>query len=300
MLAGASVRLAGRPTPAGLRVALPLFAASSGLFFLTLYWLLPTLLKAGASWFLAFNLVLVAPMGALLVASLVGCRLEGGPLTWAAMCSRVRLGRPDRCTWLWTASLSVFMLGGPWSSAVAYILAIAGVASEAQRPTSRYLARWAVGLGLFWAISWSLSHAGPWLQLVPLHREPDYLKDFLSRFGPVEFMGIPLTGRWWIPLYYSAVLVLCNVGGEELWWRGYLLPRQELAHGRIAWLIHGLLWAGFHLFFQWTLWDLVRMLPTCCALSFVAQHRRSTWPGIIAHVFGNSALLMQIVRGVLA
>jgi len=28
---------------------------------------------------------------------------------------------------------------------------------------------------------------------------------------------------------------------RELWWRGYILPRQELAFGRWTWIIHGLL-----------------------------------------------------------
>lgn len=111
-------------------------------------------------------------------------------------------------------------------------------------------------------------------------------------------MGIPLHGRWWIGLYYLMVLLVANVGGEELWWRGYLLPRQELAHGRYAWLVHGVFWASFHLFFQWTVADLTHMLPTCCALAFVAQNRKNTWPGIIAHAVGNSALLLQIFRGV--
>jgi hypothetical protein len=56
--------------------------------------------------------------------------------------------------------------------------------------------------------------------------------------------------------------------------------------------------ALFHLFFQWTLQDLTHMLPACCALAFVAQHRKNTWPGIIAHTFGNSPLLLQIFRGI--
>jgi hypothetical protein len=54
----------------------------------------------------------------------------------------------------------------------------------------------------------------------------------------------------------------------------------------------------FTCFFQWTLQDLKHMLPTCCALAFVAQHRKNTWPGIIAHTFGNNALLLQIFRGI--
>jgi membrane protease YdiL (CAAX protease family) len=47
--------------------------------------------------------------------------------------------------------------------------------------------------------------------------------------------------------------------GEELWWRGYVLPRQELAFGRATWVIHGILWSVIHLFMQPTLWDTVRM-----------------------------------------
>jgi membrane protease YdiL (CAAX protease family) len=158
--------------------------------------------------------------------------------------------------------------------------------------------KWARDLALFLGLSWTLWQAGPWLSTVRLHPRPEYLREFLSRFGPSDFMGIPLPGRWWVAAYYAAFL-LGNVMGEELWWRGYLLPRQELAHGRAAWLVHGVLWAAFHLFFQWTLWDLVRMLPTCCALAFVAQHRRNTWPGVFGHALGNSALLLQIVRGIL-
>jgi membrane protease YdiL (CAAX protease family) len=105
-------------------------------------------------------------------------------------------------------------------------------------------------------------------------------------------------GRWWIGIYYFLVLLVANVGGEEFWWRGYLLPRQKLSHGAAAWLVHGSLWALFHLFFQWTLQDLTHMLPTCCALAFVAQHRKNTRTGIIAHTFGSSALLLQIFRGI--
>ena len=51
------------------------------------------------------------------------------------------------------------------------------------------------------------------------------LREFLSQFGSTSFMGIPLKGQWWIPFYYLMVLLAGNIAGEELWWRGYLLPR---------------------------------------------------------------------------
>jgi membrane protease YdiL (CAAX protease family) len=62
---------------------------------------------------------------------------------------------------------------------------------------------------------------------------------------PTEFLGIALRGNWGMALVYLAILVL-NIVGEEFWWRGYVLPRQELAHGRWAWLVHGILWTLFH------------------------------------------------------
>lgn len=60
-------------------------------------------------------------------------------------------------------------------------------------------------------------------------------------------MGIAIAGHWWILTYYIFILLCFNIAGEELWWRGYILPRQEAASGKIASLMHGLLWAAFHL-----------------------------------------------------
>ncbi|MDQ2833465.1 MAG: CPBP family intramembrane metalloprotease [Acidobacteriota bacterium] len=288
---------AARPIPpARLPVAVAFFAASSLLFFFMLYRVLPALLHSEIAWFAAFNIVLVLPMVLLLVAALFAYRLEGRPFLWPALCDRFRLRQMSGTTWLWTAALAVFMYGGRFALPVTVSFAVIAIALE-RRQTGAKL--WMVGgLGVFIVLSWALWHPGPWLAQVPLHREPPYIRDLLNRFGPENFMDIPLRGHWWIAIYYTAVLLLANIGGEELWWRGYLLPRQEKAQGSIAWLVHGVLWASFHLFFQWTLWDLVRMIPTCCALSFVAQYQKNTWPGIIAHTFGNGALWIQIVRGI--
>jgi len=91
---------------------------------------------------------------------------------------------------------------------------------------------------------------------------------------------------------------LTNIGGEELQWRGYVLPRQELAFGRSAWVIHGICWSVFHLFMQPTLWDTIRMAITGLALSFVAQRTKSTWPGIVGHSFGNLSFFLSLISGV--
>ncbi len=80
-----------------------------------------------------------------------------------------------------------------------------------------------------------------------------------------------------------AILVL-NVAGEELWWRGYIQPRQELAFGKLTWLIHGTLWACFHMF-KW--WAVPFMLITCQVIPFVAQRTKNSWPGTISHFVVN-------------
>jgi Type II CAAX prenyl endopeptidase Rce1-like len=38
---------------------------------------------------------------------------------------------------------------------------------------------------------------------------------------------------------------LLNILGEEFLWRGVVLPRQEVAFGRRAWVVNGILWLLF-------------------------------------------------------
>jgi membrane protease YdiL (CAAX protease family) len=84
--------------------------------------------------------------------------------------------------------------------------------------------------------------------------------------------------------WMNIIVLFFNIVGEELWWRGYILPRQELTHGKITWFIHGILWACFHMF-KW--WAVPFMLVTCLIIPFAAQKTRNTWPGMINHIIIN-------------
>ena len=93
----------------------------------------------------------------------------------------------------------------------------------------------------------------------------------------------------WIPLFVS------NILGEELCWRGYLLPRQEAGFGRIAWLPNGILWCLFHWSFGWPI--MVTLLPITLLLPWIAQQRRNTWVGIVIHGVFNAAGFIAVVSG---
>ena len=87
-------------------------------------------------------------------------------------------------------------------------------------------------------------------------------------------------------VWMHVVVLFFNIVGEELWWRGYIQPRQELTHGKLAWLVNGTLWACFNMF-KW--WAVPFMLVTCQIIPFIAQRTKNTWPGMVNHLIINGA-----------
>lgn len=141
--------------PAPLSSSIPIFAGSSLLFFFSLYVGLPFLLRKGVSWFSIYNFVLALPMFVLLAVALLAYKLESRTLTWAGAQDRFRLQRMDLCTWLWAASLSVFMYGGPIAIFISFGLAVIPLIME-KRTDYRGIWTGAGVLALFFFLSWSL------------------------------------------------------------------------------------------------------------------------------------------------
>jgi membrane protease YdiL (CAAX protease family) len=99
---------------------------------------------------------------------------------------------------------------------------------------------------------------------------------------------IPLTN---IP--YLLILLIPNIVSEELWWRGYILPRQEVQHGRFAWIVNGLLWSLFHLV-KW--WAIPFQMLKHWMLPFVVQRTENTTPAILIHFVSNGlGVLLSIL-----
>jgi uncharacterized protein len=89
-----------------------------------------------------------------------------------------------------------------------------------------------------------------------------------------------IEGAWgWFALI--VVLALFNtVLGEELLFRGLLLPRMNRAFGRGDWLANGVLFAAYHLH---TPWVFLSPLADAFVLAYPTKYYRSAWIGIIVH-----------------
>jgi membrane protease YdiL (CAAX protease family) len=279
--------------PAGWLATTLLFGVPALIFALLFHRLGPDLWRHGTSWWRIFHVLLVLPLALMLIASLLGAAIDLRFVSWKALRQRLRLSVPGGVAWLWAAALSAFMYGGNWADLIAVAVSFFALWKEKTDKKWMYVA---ISIAVF--VKRNAVLLQPSLQSVRFFNPSSFYREFFSHFGPHDFMGLSLQGAWWIPVYYAFVMLVCNIGGEELWWRGYVLPRQELAFGRSAWVVHGIFWSVFHLFMQPTLWDTARMAITGVALSFVAQRTKSTWPGIVGHGFGNLPFFLSLVKGV--
>ena len=219
-------------------MSLLFFGIPTVLLYLATYRLIPflnenTVIPPVVNWFISGCVLVFIP---LLVASLAAYRLEGRPISWAAIKKRFRLNPMTKSDWLWTIGLLVFTFA-------------------------------ASGL----------------LMMTGLDTSPPFL----------HFEGLAKGEEWillaWLPFFASIII------GEEFMWRGYILPRQEINHGKWAWFINGFFWTMFHLSFGWGL--IILLLPLMFVLPWVVQKQKNTWIGIIVHGIVNGLGFISIALG---
>ncbi|MEO8453057.1 MAG: CPBP family intramembrane glutamic endopeptidase [Gemmatimonadota bacterium] len=244
--------------PIGLLGSLLYFGIPSALFSASILGLLPWMIRHGYSQVITFFVTFGLPLSGMLVAAFVAYRLEGRPWTWPAFRDRMRLRKPTPRDWLWTLGLAIVATFG-------------GIL-------------WGPVAGLFSGIHF--------------YTAPPEFVTVMTGLGDGTFGGMAMHGRWDIFLMMALCLLILNIGGEELWWRGIILPRQELAFGKWAWLVNGLLWDLFHFFYHTSGSSVVGYMLATIPLAFVAQKTRNTWPGIIVHLLGNRAALLMVYYAV--
>src|SRR4051794_6851741 len=106
-----------------------------------------------------------------------------------------------------------------------------------------------------------------------------------------------LSRNWtWLGLLV-AMFVLNTVVGEELLFRGLLLPRMQGVFGRWDWLANGVLFAVYHLHVPWVMPQ--ALIVDTVALAYLSRRYRSALLGIAAHSAQSVFLTILIVGLVL-
>lgn len=128
------------------------------------------------------------------------------------------------------------------------------------------------------------------LQLIELFLGAVKSQPPFMEFEPLSY------GRYWILAAWFPYWIL-NIMGEEIFWRGVILPKQEITFGKFTWIIHGTLWGVFHIAFGWHL--LFTLLPILYIQAYLVQKQKNTWVGVIIHAGVNGPGFLAISLGLI-
>jgi membrane protease YdiL (CAAX protease family) len=190
---------------------------------------------------------------------------EEGDVRWTTLRRRLRLntprdphtGEPRRTLWLWALPLVIL------------------------------IALWEL------ALVPQLNHL--WTSLFPFLAEPSGFT-FGSALASPAVRG-QFVGAWGI-LALLALNALFNAFlGEELLFRGVLLPRMNTVFGRWDWLANGVLFGMYHLHQPWGMLGNIGAGALLYALP--ARQFRSTWMSVIVHSVQSVYFLFLILGLVL-
>jgi membrane protease YdiL (CAAX protease family) len=131
----------------------------------------------------------------------------------------------------------------------------------------------------------------PVLSVIPPVASHDF-NVFLGSDAGQAFMS----GNWVWFAVIVALFVFNTVLGEELLFRGLLLPRMKGAFGRFDWVANGVLSAGYHLHEPWVI---PSSLVDTFALAYPSRRYRSALIGIIVHSSQSVFFLALLVAIVL-
>jgi membrane protease YdiL (CAAX protease family) len=131
-----------------------------------------------------------------------------------------------------------------------------------------------------------------WGALFPFFRMPDGF-DLGTVLGTPEGRA-QLVGAWSIWGLFVVSALFNTVLGEELLFRGLLLPRMAGAFGKWDWVVNGLLFGLYHLHQPWGI--LNSAIEGVLLLAFPSRKYRSAWFGIIVHS-GQSIYFVILILG---
>ena len=107
----------------------------------------------------------------------------------------------------------------------------------------------------------------------------------------------PFQGTERFLLLVWLLMFFFNIFGEELMWRGYILPSQEVDLGNVAWLFNALLWILFHICFGIQL--MILLVPIMFILPYAVQKTQNTTVGIYIHALVNGPAFIMVSLGII-
>lgn len=119
----------------------------------------------------------------------------------------------------------------------------------------------------------------------------DYLRGMFDWLPNEMILDMGLSGEYSktvLIVTYGFILIYVVMIGpvvEELYFRGYLLPRMPSNLKGLAPIIHSTLFALYH---TWTPWMFVARTVGVLPIIYSVQHKRNLYIGIIAHCILNS------------
>jgi membrane protease YdiL (CAAX protease family) len=145
-------------------------------------------------------------------------------------------------------------------------------------------------------LTWILQISGViehlWLSLFPFFTPPAGF-DLSTALATPEAKA-QLVGAWNVWGLFVLTALFNTFLGEELLFRGILLPRMAGVFGKGDWVINGLLFGLYHLFEPWRILDAAILGMVCFALP--SRSFRSIWFAVIAHS-GQSVFFIVLLLG---
>lgn len=134
------------------------------------------------------------------------------------------------------------------------------------------------------------------LQFVPFGVRAIASHDFGSLLASDDGHAL-LRGNWGLFGLIVVMFVFNTVLGEELLFRGLLLPRMRTAFGRADWVANGFLMGLYHLHQPWSI---PSSIVAGMLMAYPTRRWRSAWMGIIVHSSQSVVLAAVILTLVLA
>ena len=104
-----------------------------------------------------------------------------------------------------------------------------------------------------------------------------------------------LVGAWWFLGLFVVFAVFNTFLGEELLFRGVLLPRMQGVFGKWSWVANGVLFGFYHVHQPWGITESV--IGGVLFLAYPSWRFRSTWMGVVIHS-AQSVFFAFLVLGV--